>query len=134
MFYFDATELKITPKSFKVFKITKKIILKHFVIFFWFLNFSKNKNEKLKWRMKFACTVSLDTVHSKKVAERNITVKYVNSLRPARHQERTPKDTPKPANNLQEMKDVDLEQNVPTSTEISLLIFYKKTQCFLRND
>jgi hypothetical protein len=39
LFSFDATELKIAPKSLKVFVFTEKIILKHF---FWFLNFVKN--------------------------------------------------------------------------------------------
>jgi hypothetical protein len=38
LFSFDATELKIAPKSSKVFLFTEKIILKHF---FWFLNFVK---------------------------------------------------------------------------------------------
>ena len=47
-FSFDATELKIAPKSFKVFVVTEKIILKHF---FWFLNFVKNLGSKWKVAM-----------------------------------------------------------------------------------
>ena len=43
LFSFDATELKIAPKSLKVFEFTEKNILKHF---FWFLNFVKKKIPK----------------------------------------------------------------------------------------
>ena len=66
--------------------------------------------------MKCVCTISMDFVSSKTTVKENIMRKNVRILKTAKRQKFAKRDTQKPVNVLIQIKDVNLEMNVPTIT------------------